>query len=70
MSRSGQAFVAATRGHKFTLYAVMRLMGIPLSKEQEKFQAYLERTYPVVEEETNELPGSEGQTPPRPPQSG
>ena len=48
MSKSGQAFVAATEGHKFTMYAMMRLMGIPLSKEQEEFQAYLERTYPAV----------------------
>ena len=48
MSKSGQAFVAATDGHSFTLYAVMRAMGIPLSEEQEKFQSYLERTYPAV----------------------
>lgn len=50
MSRSGQAFVAATEGHRFTMYAVMRATGIPLSKEQEEFQAYLERTYPAVVE--------------------
>ena len=48
MSKSGQAFVAATQGHQFTLYAMMRAMGIPLSEEQEKFQTYLERTYPAV----------------------
>jgi len=48
MSRSGQAFVAATEGHQFTMYAVMRAMGLPLTEEQEKFQAYLERTYPAV----------------------
>lgn len=48
MSKSGQAFVAKTEGHQFTLYAVMRAMGIPLTKEQEKFQAYLERTCPAV----------------------
>ncbi len=48
MSKSGQVFVAATEGHIFTLYAVMRAMGIPLTEEQEKFQAYLERTYPAV----------------------
>ena len=48
MSKSGQAFVAATEGHQFTLYATMRAMGIPLSEEQEKFQAYLERTYPAI----------------------
>lgn len=48
MSKSGQAFVAATEGTQFTLYAVCKAMGIPLSKEQEEFQAYLERTYPAV----------------------
>jgi len=48
MSKSGQAFVAATEGHSFTLYAACRALGIPLSKEQEEFQAYLERTYPAV----------------------
>ena len=48
MSKSGQAFVAATEGHQFTMYAVMRAMGLPLTEEQEKFQAYLERTYPAV----------------------
>ncbi len=51
MSKSGQAFVAATQGHQFTLYAMMRMMGIPLSEEQEKFQAHLERTYPAVVDE-------------------
>jgi len=52
MSRSGQAFVAATEGHQFTLYAVMRRLGLPLTEEQAKFQEYLERTYPpVVEKE-------------------
>ena len=53
MSKSGQAFVAATEGHRFTLYAVMKALGIPLSKEQEKFQAYLERTYPAVIEKVD-----------------
>jgi len=48
MSKSGQAFVAATEGAQFTMYAVMRAMGLPLTEEQEKFQAYLERTYPAV----------------------
>ncbi len=48
MSKSGQAFVAATQGHQFTMYAVMRAMGLPLTEEQEKFQAYLERKYPAV----------------------
>jgi len=54
MSKSGQAFVAATQGHSFTLYAAMKAMEIPLSKEQEKFQAYLERTYPAVVEQGEE----------------
>ena len=48
MSKSGQAFVAKTEGNKFTMYAVMRAMGLPLTEEQERFQAYLERTYPAV----------------------
>lgn len=59
MSKSGQAFVAATEGHQFTMYAVMKAMGIPLTKEQEDCQAYLERTYPAVvikEEEEVEQP--------------
>ena len=50
MSKSGQLFVAQTEGTAFTLYAVMRTLGIPLSGEQEKFQTYLERTYPPVVE--------------------
>ena len=36
------------------MYAVCKAMGIPLSKEQEKFQAYLERTYPAVVEQKEE----------------
>ena len=48
MSRSGSAYIAATEGHQFTMYAVMRAMGLPLSKEQEEFQTYLEKTYPAV----------------------
>ena len=48
MSKSGNAYIAATQGHQSTLYAACRAMGIPLSEEQEKFQAYLERTYPAV----------------------
>jgi len=56
MSKSGQAFVAATQGSQFTMYAVMRALGLPLTKEQEEFQDYLERTYPgVVEGELKEL---------------
>jgi len=54
MSKSGQAFVAATEGHSFTMYSMMRAMGIPPSEEQEKFQAYLERTYPAVVEKEEE----------------
>lgn len=46
MSKSGQAFVAATEGSQSTMYAVMKKLGIPLSKEQEEFQAKLERLYP------------------------
>ena len=54
MSKSGQAFVAATEGHQFTMYAVMRALGLPLTEEQERFQAYLERVYPaVVDKELN-----------------
>lgn len=53
MGRSGQAFIAATEGTSFTMYAVMRAMGLPLTEEQEKFQAYLERTYPA---NVNECP--------------
>ncbi len=57
MSKSGNAHIAATEGHSFTLYAAMRAMGIPLTEEQEKYQSYLERTYPAVvdkKEEENE----------------
>ena len=50
MSKSGNEFIAKTEGYQFTLYAVCKAMGIPLSKEQEKFQAYLERTHPAVVE--------------------
>ena len=48
MSKSEQAFVAATQGTQFTLYATMKAMGIPLSEEQKKVQAHLERLYPPV----------------------
>ncbi len=48
MSKSGQAFVASTEGTQFTLYAVCKAMGIPLTKEQEAFQRYLESKYPPV----------------------
>jgi len=45
MSKSGNAFIAATQGSQFTLYAAMKALGIPLTKEQAEFQAYLERKY-------------------------
>ena len=48
MSRSEQAFTAATEGTEFTMYAMMRKMGIPLSLEQEKFQTYLESMHPAI----------------------
>ena len=48
MSRSGQEFVASTEGSQFTMYAVMIALGLPLTEEQAKFQAYLERKYPAV----------------------
>ena len=51
MSKFGQEYVARTDGAQFTMYAVMRAMGIPLTEEQEKFQRYLERTYPAVVDE-------------------
>ncbi len=48
MSKSEQIFIAMTQGHTFTLYAMMRLMGIPLTEEQAKYQAYLEERYPAI----------------------
>jgi len=48
VSKSGQTFVAATEGSSFTLYAIVGALGIPLTEEQEKFQIYLEGTYPRV----------------------
>ena len=54
MSKSGNAFIAATKGSSFTLYAMMKAMGIPLSKEQEKCQGYLESKYPPVVKENEE----------------
>ena len=53
MSRSGQTFVAATEGSSRTMYAMMIMMGIPLTEEQAKFQAYLESKYPARKEEDN-----------------
>jgi len=58
MSRSGNEFIARTEGTQFTLYAVCRALGIPLTKEQEEFQAYLESRYPPVV--TKEVENEEG----------
>lgn len=46
MSRSGNAFIAETKGTNHTLYAMCKRLGIPLSKSQEEFQRELERRYP------------------------
>ena len=48
MSKSGNEFIARTEGTQFTLYSAMKMLGIPLTEEQEKFQKYLEGKYPVV----------------------
>ena len=48
MSRSSNLFIAQTQGFGFTMYAVMRALGLPLTKEQEEFQSYLERKYSTV----------------------
>jgi hypothetical protein len=48
MSKSGNWYIASTEGTSFTLYAVMKKMGIPLSAEQERCQAELEKRYPKV----------------------
>ena len=48
MSKSGQAYIAATLGTSFTLYAACKAMGMSLSPEQEEFQEYLEAHYPAV----------------------
>jgi len=45
MSKSSNWFIAATQGPQFTLYAAMKQLGIPLSKEQAECQEYLERKY-------------------------
>lgn len=57
MSKSGNAFIATTKGTQFTLYATMKAMGIPLSEEQEKCQKYLESKYPPVVTKKNKEPG-------------
>ena len=46
MSKSGQTYVAKKYGTEYTLYSMMRKMGIPLSPEQEEFQRHLEKAYP------------------------
>jgi len=46
MSKSGNWFIAQTEGTAFTMYAVVKALGIPLTKEQAKFQAELERRFP------------------------
>lgn len=48
MSASGQWFVASTEGSSFTLYAMMKKFGIPLSERQERIQKQLEKLYPAV----------------------
>lgn len=45
MSKSGNEFIARTQGPHRTLYATMKALNIPLTKEQKEFQAYLERKY-------------------------
>ena len=56
MSKSGNWYIAATEGTEFTLYSMMRKLGIPLTKEQEEFQNQLERRFPPIisKEELNE----------------
>ncbi len=56
MGRSGQAYIAATYGTSFTLYAACRASGIALTPEQERFQAELETKYPPIvgQEEVND----------------
>lgn len=48
MSESGQWFVASTEGSAFTLYAFMKVLGIPLTKRQEDIQSRLERIFPPI----------------------
>lgn len=60
MGRSSNAFIAATQGASFTLYAAMRALGIPLSREQEEFQTYLERTYPTAVSKEEQDEGNQG----------
>ena len=45
MSRSNNWYIAAIEGPQFTLYAVCKLLGVPLSESQEKFQQFLEGEY-------------------------
>lgn len=48
MSKSGQAYIAKTQGHQYTMYAVMKQLGIPLTEQQAKCQEYLESCYPAI----------------------
>ena len=45
MSMSSNEFIARTQGPQFTMYAVMKALNLPLTKEQEEFQARLEKKY-------------------------
>lgn len=54
MSKSGNEFIARTEGTQFTLYSACRMLDVPLTEEQEKFQAYLEGKYPPVVEKEKE----------------
>jgi len=60
MSKSGNEFIARTQGTQFTLYAVCKAMGIPLTKRQEEFQKYLERKFGKGErDDSNTRPRSD-----------
>jgi hypothetical protein len=60
MGKSSNTFIAATEGASFTMYSMMKALGIPLSKEQEEFQTYLERTYPAVVSKEEQDEGNQG----------
>ena len=48
MSQSGNEFIAKTQGTWYTMYSMMRALGVPLTEQQKKFQAYLEDKYPPI----------------------
>lgn len=50
MGMEKQIGIAQELGSQFTLYAVMRSLGIELSPEQERRQEYLEKNYPAREQ--------------------